>query len=137
MTDLRQNRQRRRFGVGRIILVALGGLAVFGVALFLILRTALGPMVEAGDAFMGGLGDGNDAEVYAQAAPELKQALGSAARLSATVGAYRPVRWSWSTRSIRNAVGELRGNVTYRGGNSGTSQLRLTRVDGQWRVTAF
>lgn len=137
MTDLYPAPPRRRFGAGKIILVVIAGLAIFGAALFFILRTALGPVVDAGDAFMGALRDRNDGQAYATAAPDLRRRLGGADQLTATIGVYRPSQWSWSTRSVRNGVGDLSGSVTWQGGNRGTAELRLNKVDGVWRVTAF
>lgn len=137
MTDFHSSPRRRRFGPGKIILVVLAGLSVLGISLFFILKGALGPLVEAGDGFMGALRDGNYQQAYVQAAPELRQALGGAEGLSATATNYRPSSWSWSQRSIRNGTGYLSGSVTYRAGNNGTVELRLTKVNDAWRVTAF
>jgi len=137
MTDLRSTAPRRRFGPRRIILVVLAGLAVFGVALFFILKGALGPVIDAGDAFMAALRDRNDTQAYASAAPALQRELGSVGGLTVTMDNDRPSQWSWSTRSVRNGLGELSGNVTYQGGNRGTAELRLSKIDGAWRVTAF
>ena len=137
MTDFDPGARRSGFGPGRIILIVLAGLAVFGLALFFILRTALGPVTETGDAFMGALRDRNDAQAYAAAAPDLQRSLGNADRLRAVVGLYRPARWSWSSRSVRNGFGRLSGSVTYQAGNDGTAELRLVQVDGAWRVAAF
>jgi hypothetical protein len=137
MTDLDPTASRRRFGSRKIILVVLAGLAIFGVALFFILKSALGPVIDAGDAFMAALRDRNDTQAYAAAAPDLQQRLGSVGGLTVTVDNYRPSQWSWSTRSVRNGTGDLSGNVTYQGGNRGTAELRLSKIDGGWRVTAF
>jgi hypothetical protein len=138
MTNLNPGlRPRRRFNPWLLVPIILAAFAVFGVALFLILRSALGPVVTAGDAFMGALRDGNYAQAYAEAAPDLQQALGGAERLSGTAPTYRPSSWSWSQRSVRNGTGYLSGTVTYRAGNGGTAELRLAKVDGQWRVSAF
>lgn len=137
MTDLDPTASQRRFGPRKIILVVLAGLAVLGVALFFILKSALGPVLDAGDAFMGALRDRNDSQAYAAAAPDLQQRLGSVGGLTVTVDAYRPSQWSWSTRSVRNGIGDLSGSVTYQGGNRGSAELRLGKVDGTWRVTAF
>lgn len=137
MTDLQSTAPRRRFGPRQIIFIVLAGLAILGVALFFILKSALGPVIDAGDAFMGALRDRNDTQAYTAAAPELQQRLGSVVGLTVTMDAYRPREWSWSTRSVRNGIGELSGNVTYQGGNQGTAELRLNKVDGSWRVTAF
>ena len=137
MTDLQPDAPRRRFGARNIILIVLAGLAIFGVALFFILKSALGPVIDAGDAFMGALRDRNDSQAYAAAAPELQQRLGSVGGLTVTVDAYRPSQWSWSARSVRNGIGELSGSATWQGGSRGTAELRLSRIDGTWRITAF
>lgn len=126
----------RRFGPGKIIAIVLAALAIFGVTLFFILKTALGPLVDAGDSFMGALRDGDYEQARTLAAPELQRMLGIQ-ELTATGTAYRPSTWSWSQRSDRNGTGYLSGSVTYRAGNEGTAELRLTKVDGAWRVTAF
>ena len=136
MTDLGPM-GRRRFGPRKVIAAILVGLAIFGVGLFFILRSALGPLVESGDAFMGALRDGDYQLAYAQTAPELQRTLGSTEGLSVTVTDYRPSSWSWSQRSVRNGTGYLSGSVTYRAGNHGTAELRLMKVDGAWRVAAF
>lgn len=137
MTDFHPTAARRRFGSRRIILIVLAGLAVLGVALFFILKGALGPVIDAGDAFMGALRDNNDSQAYASAAPDLQQRLGSVGGLTVTIDTYRPSQWSWSTRSVRNDIGDLSGSVTYQGGNRGTAELRLSKIDGTWRVTGF
>ena len=137
MTDLHSIAPRRRFGARRIIFIVLAGLAIFGVALFFILKSALGPVIDAGDAFMGALRDHNDSQAYSIVAPELQRRLGSVGGLTVTVDAYRPSQWSWSTRAVRNGIGDLSGSVTYQGGNSGTAELSLSKIDGSWRVTAF
>lgn len=137
MTDLSSTTPRRRFGLKKILLLVVGGLVIFGVGLFLILRSALGPVTEAGDGFMSALRDRNEAQAYTLAAPALQQELGSAERMAATVGAYRPSEWSWSSRSVRNNDGRLSGSVTYQGGRTGTAELALVHADGQWRVTGF
>src|SRR5689334_14305281 len=112
MTDLHPT-ARRRFGPGKVIALVLGGLAILGVTLFFILRSALGPLVESGDAFMGALRDGDYVQAYSQTAPELQRSLGSAEGLSVTVTDYRPASWSWSQRSVRNGTGYLSGSVHY------------------------
>ncbi|HYD13428.1 MAG TPA: DUF4864 domain-containing protein [Allosphingosinicella sp.] len=137
MTDLSSTRPRRRFGLRKILLLVLGGLVIFGVGLFLILRAALGPVSEAADAFMSALRDGNEAQAFALAAPSLQQELGSAERMAASVGAYRPSSWSWSSRSVRNSDGRLSGSVTFQGGRTGTAEMSLVHDGEGWRVTGI
>jgi hypothetical protein len=136
MTDM-DMRPRRRIGVGKIVLIVLVAVALFGGGLYFILSRALSPLVDSGDAFMTALRSNGDTRAYALSTPALRRALGSAEGMAARIGAYRPAEWSWSTRSIRNGVGRLRGSVSYRGGNQGSVRLQLDQVDGQWRVSSF
>lgn len=128
---------RRRFRLRHILFIVLGGVAVLGVSLYFILSAALGPLVEGGDAFMGGLRDGQYERAFAATTPEVQRQVGDAAGLERAVGAYRPQEWSWSQRSVRNSAGRLEGSVTYVGGRTGTARLNLLYVDGQWRVEGF
>lgn len=120
-----------------IILIVLGGVAALGLALYLILSWALGPMIEAGDEFMTALKGGEFQRAHGLATPALQREVGDAQRWGASIGAYQPAEWSWSQRSVRNGVGRLEGSVTYRGGNAGQARLQLHQVDGQWRIAAY
>lgn len=135
--DLGAPPRRGFFRARNIVLIVLAGLALFGGGLYLILSTALGPLVQSGDDFMGGLANGQYERAYALTTPALRQQVGDAAGLERAVGAYRPREWSWSQRSIRNGLGRLEGSVSYNGGRTGTARLNLLQVDGQWRVEGF
>ena len=140
MTDMNRNAgapPRRRLRAWHIVLIVVGGVGILGGGLYLILSTALGPMVQSGDDFMGGLRDRQFDRAYALTTPTLQREIGSAASMGQSIGAYQPAGWSWSQRSIRNGVGRLEGSVTYGGGRSGQVRLQLQEVDGQWRVEAY
>lgn len=128
---------RRRFRLRNILLIVLGGVVALGVGLYFILSVTLGPLVEGGDAFMGGLRDGRYERALAATTPALQGQVGDAAGLEQAVGAYRPTEWSWSQRSVRNSAGGLEGSVTYVGGRTGHARLNLLKIDGQWRVEGF
>ncbi len=128
---------RQRLRPWHIVLIVLGGLALFGGGLYVILSWALGPMVQSGDDFMGALRDRQFDRAYALTTPALQREVGDAARMGASIGAYQPTEWSWSQRSVRNSVGRLEGAVTYSAGRSGSVRLQLQQVDGQWRVEAY
>ena len=119
-----------------IVLIVLGGIALFGLGLWWILSWALGPLVASGDDFMRALQARDYARAYTLATPALQRELGDAQRMS-TSGLPPFSQWSWSQRSIRNDVGRLGGSVTYEGGRNGAVALQLSQVDGQWRVTGF
>ena len=140
MTDMHPGLRappRRRLRAWHIVLIVLAGFAIFGGGLYLILSTALGPLVQSGDDFMAGLRDGRFDRAYALTTPALQRELGDAAAMERSIGVYRPTEWSWSQRSIRNGAGRLEGAVTYGGGRSGRVRLQLRQVDGQWRVEAY
>jgi hypothetical protein len=128
---------RQRLRPWHIILIVLGGLALLGGGLYVILSWALGPMVQSGNDFMGALRDRQFDRAYALSSPALQREVGDAARMGAAIGIYQPAEWTWSTRSVRNGVGRLEGAVTYNGGRSGSARLQLEQVDGQWRVVAY
>ena len=138
MTDIGSPpRLSQRIRPWHIILIVIGGFAAFGLLLYFILSTALGPLVESGDRFMTALRDGNFQQAHTLATPALQREVGDPQRWGATIGRYQPGEWSWSQRSIRNGIGQLEGSVTYRGGNDGRVRLELHQVDGQWRVAGY
>ena len=119
------------FGIGCL------GLIAFIAILFFVVFSVTGPVVGGADAFMGALKDGSYEQAYQRAAPSLQQELGSAKAFGDGIGAYRPREWSWSQRSIRNSVGNVSGGVTWQNGNTGTAEIQLHQVNGEWRVVAF
>jgi len=140
MADMNRNLgapPRQRLRPWHIILIVVAGIAIFGGGLYLFLSSVLGPMVQSGDDFMGGLRDRQFERAHALMTPALQREVGDAASMGRSIGIYQPATWSWSTRSIRNGVGRLEGAVTYGGGRSGRVRLRLQQVDGQWRVEAY
>jgi hypothetical protein len=140
MTDMNRHLgapPQQRLRPWHIILIVLGGLAIFGGGLYAILSVALGPMAQSGDDFMGGLRDRQFDRAYALTTPALQREIGDAASMGRSIGGYQPADWSWSQRSVRNGVGRLEGAVTYGGGRSGHVRLQLQQVDGQWRVEGY
>ena len=119
--------------------LAIGGvvLVAFVAIVFALVFSLTQPVVDGADAFMGALKDGRYEQAYARSAPSLQQELGGAQGLAARVGAYRPQQWSWSQRHLRNSIGNVSGSATWQGGNSGTAELELHQVNGEWRVVAF
>jgi hypothetical protein len=128
---------RPRWGVGKILGIGCLGLIAMGAGIFFLVMRLTQPVVDVADAFMGALRDGDNNRAFQIAAPPLQRELGSAEQLGASIGAYRPQDWSWSSRSIRNDRGNVSGSVTYQGGRTGTAQIRMSQVDGEWRVTAY
>jgi hypothetical protein len=128
---------RQRLRPWHIVLIVLGGIALFGIGLWQFLAWALGPMIASGDDFMAAVRDGDFARAYALSTPELQREVGDAGRMRASAESLMLTEWSWSQRSIRNETGRLIGTASYQGGRSGAVSLQLHQVDGQWRVAAF
>ncbi len=128
---------RQRLRPWHIVLIVLGGVALFGGGLWWILAWALGPLVASGDDFMTAVRARDFDRAYALSTPALQRELGDAGRMRASASPAPFSEWSWSQRSIRNDIGRLSGSVTYEGGRSGGVALQLHQVDGQWRVAAF
>ena len=128
---------KQRLRPWHIVLIVLGGLALFGGGLWLILSWALGPLVASGDDFMAAVRARDFDRAYQLSTPALRRELGSVARMRASAESLQPTEWSWSQRSIRNDIGRLSGTVTHQGGRSGGVALTLHQIDGQWRVAGY
>jgi hypothetical protein len=117
--------------IGGVVLVAFVGI------LFTVVFSLTRPVVDGADGFMGALKGGQYEQAYARAAPSLQQELGNAQGLEARIGAYRPQQWSWSQRQLRNGIGQVSGQADWQGGNQGTAEIVLHKVNDEWRVVAF
>jgi hypothetical protein len=131
-------RTRRRWLIWAIALGALAAVIIIGISGIVLLVNALTqPVVDAGDNFMTALKTGNYAQAYDLSSPALQKELGSVARLATLADNYRPARWNWTSRSIRNGVGALYGSMTYADGKPGSVHLQLTQVGNDWKIVAF
>ena len=127
---------RQRLRPWHIVLIVVGGMALFGVGLWQLLAWALGPLIASGDDFMAAI-RGNDFDrAYALSTPALQRELGDAGRMRASASPAPFTEWSWSQRSIRKRCRQAQRQCLYRGRSGGVA-LQLDQVDGQWRVTAF
>jgi len=117
--------------IGGVVLVAFVGI------LFTVVFSLTRPVVDGADGFMGALKGGQYEQAYARAAPSLQRELGNAQGLEARIGAYRPREWSWSQRNLRNGIGQVSGRADWQGGNQGTAEIELHKVNDEWRVVAF
>jgi hypothetical protein len=137
MDTIDNGRPRRRWKPWHFIAIGVAILVVFVASVFILVLSLTGPVVAGADAFMGALKDGRYEQAYARAAPSLQQELGDAESLGARIGPYRPQAWSWSQRQMRNGIGQVSGTATWQGGNTGTAELELHQVNGEWRVVGY
>jgi len=136
-TGLDAKPTRRRVRPVHIVLIVIAALVIFGVGLYLILSSALGPIVDKGDAFMRALKSGDDQAAYAIATPNLQRELEDENALTGMFAKRRPTGWSWSQRLNRNGVGSLIGTAEYQGQETGSVELELRSIDGDWRIDRF
>jgi hypothetical protein len=137
MDAIDDGRLRRRWKPWHFIAIGGGVLVAFVAILITLVFSLTRPVVDGADAFMGALKDGQYEQAYARAAPSLQREVGNAEGLAARIGPYRPQDWGWSQRQLRNGIGEVSGRATWQGGNTGTAQLELHRVNDEWRVVGF
>jgi hypothetical protein len=128
---------RQKLRPWHIILIVLGGTALFGIGLWQVLVWALGPMIATGDDFMRAMGARDFERAYALAEPALQRELGHPIRMGILASPEPFSEWSWSQRSVRNGAGLLAGTVLYPEGRSGSVTMHLSQIDGQWRVESF
>lgn len=138
LTSLPLAHSRRRWllwtlGLGLLVVV----IAAFVTILIIVISAFTQPVVTAGDAFMSALKTGNYTQAYALCTPELQKELDSVSGMATLVEPNKPAQWSWSSRSIRNGVGQLDGSLTYADGKTGTVHLVLNQVGGDWKIASF
>ena len=126
---------RRR--VWLFILIGVVAIAVLTAAILFLVTSLTRPVVDAGDAFMTALKDGDFGRASGLTTPALQRETGGAEGFARGIGVYRPASWSWSQRSIRNGVGRVSGSVTYQNGANGSVRLTMSQIDDRWRVEGY
>jgi hypothetical protein len=137
MDAMDANKPRRRWRVWHFILIGLLGVALLAAGIFFLVASLTRPVVDAADAFMTALKDGDFGRASSQSTPALQREVGGAEGYGRGIGAYRPATWSWSQRSIRNGIGRVSGSVTYQDGRSGSVALTMRQADDSWRVEGY
>ncbi len=109
-----------------LVLVACGPLA------------ELGPLGDAGDAFMTALKNGDWAGSYAMLSAGTQRDLATAEEWAAGwAQAERPVSWAFNSRSIENDTGRLEGTVDWDTGQKSECILLLVREGGSWKIDGY
>ncbi len=122
-------------GIIVIVLLVLCGVGFF--ALFAVINTATQPVVDAGDAYMTALRDGNYTQAFNLSAPALQQQVTDAAGLQTALSSKQPTSWSWNSKSVNNDQGALSGTTSYKDGTTGTVDVALSKIGNDWKVTGI
>jgi hypothetical protein len=112
-----------------VLICGIGGALLVGGVL-----NATQPVVDAGNAFMTALRDGDYNKAYDLSAPVLQQDAGNVEGLQAALGTKPVASWSFNSRNISNNQGSLEGTTTYTDGSTGTVTMALTQVGKDWKV---
>jgi hypothetical protein len=119
------------------MLIGVLGVALLAAGIFFLVVSLTRPAVDAADAFMTALRDGDFGRASRQSTPALQRETGGGEGLARGIGVYRPASWSWSQRSIRNGIGRVSGSVTYQNGANGSVRLTMSQIDDNWRVEGY
>ena len=131
---------RRRSPLRIILIIVVAFLLLCGIGVALLVGgifAATQPVVNAGDAYMSALRDGDYNKAFNLSTPALQQELGSADNLKAAVGSKQPTSWNFTSRSIDNGQGSLSGTTTFTDGTNGTIDLGLSQVGNDWKVSGI
>ncbi len=123
-----------------IVGIVVAAILVCVLAVFLLVGvvfTATQPVVDAGDAFMRALRDGDYNAAFDLSAPSLQAEAGNPAGIETALSFKQPASWSFTSRNINNNDGSLSGTTTYKDGSTGTVEMALTKVGNDWKVTGI
>ena len=123
--------------IGIILLALLLLCGLGGFFLFNTVMNATQPVVNAGEAYLTALRDGDYTRAYDLSAPALQQEAGDVEGLQAALGERQLASWSFTSRSINNNQGNLSGTTTYTDGETGTVDMALMQVGNDWKVTGI
>ena len=136
--------ERKRSPILTILLVVLGVLIICGFGSALAFGALFGgvfavtqPVVDAGDAYMRALRDGDYDTAFELSAPSLQQEAGNAAGIAAALSSKQPSTWSFNSRNINNNDGNVSGTTTYKDGTTGTVEISLTKIGNDWKVVGI
>jgi hypothetical protein len=123
--------------IGGIMLALLLLCGVGGFLLFNTVMNATQPVVNAGEAYMAALRDGDFTRAFEMSDTALQQEVGDAEGLQAALGDKQLASWSFTSRAINNAQGTLSGTTAYTNGETGTVDMTLTQVGNNWKVAGI
>ncbi len=126
-----------------LILGIAGGAVVLCVAFFLILFLVVlrvtAPAADVGEAFMVALRDGNYRAAYDMCTTDLQAEIGDADDLRALIedSDAAPVKWTFTSRNIRNDQAQLLGTGSFGGGQEADIEIVLNKEGNAWLVSGF
>ena len=122
-------------GCGLAVVAAI----VLGAGIFFFVMRLTGPVADTGDRFMTALQNQRYADALALCTPSLQTDVEGKGGLATMAERYkiRPSAWSYSSRSVKNNLGELSGTATYADGTAHARRLTFAKSGGDWKVNGF
>ena len=130
---------------GRRILLLVVGLGVLGcvccAAFFAIggygLFQAGKPVIDAGNAYLQAIKDGDYAGAAAMETDTFRNSDGSAEDLSVIFGENKPDSWNINSFNIQNSNGTASGTMTDQAGQTRNIEIYMVKEGDDWKITGF
>lgn len=107
------------------------------MALFLTACSAiaeLGPMTDAGDAFMKAMKSGDNTASFAMLGAPLQKEIGGMEAWAKFTEPRVPKEWSFSNKSITNSEGKIEGSADFMNGQHLDLILTMAKEGAAWKV---
>jgi hypothetical protein len=138
MIEEKPKRNSSRSGLMRLLIIIGGGLIaciVFVVVLVSFVFAVTQPVVDASNAYLQAIQDGQLEDAYAMFAPSLQDEL-AYDDFVAIFGDSALDSWTVNQRSIENGIGKMSGSLTV-DDESLSYELYSREIDGEWRITGY
>ncbi len=124
----------------KTILLVVGGIIVFGAAIFALAFFMTADIAKTGEIFIRNLSTGHIEEAYNESSTSFKE-VGSVDKFKSFLKEYPILTQknsvSFSSRSFHNDSGRLYGTIKDSKGNTLPIKISLVKEKGVWRVSGF
>ena len=126
-------------GFLRGCLIVLAAVAVLGGGIVFFVLRLTAPVVEAGDRFLTALQQEHYDEAMALCTASAQAEIEGKGGMEAFAERYKvkPAKWSYSSRSINNGMGQLQGSVAHADGSTRGLHLTFSKSGDDWKVNGF
>jgi len=117
-----------------VVLIVLAGLILSACGPL----AELGPLGDAGDAFLSALKNGDAAAAFLMLSSDLQEEVGGRdAWVAAWSQGEMPESWNFTSRRIENNIGYLEGSMRWDNGQETRCNLALRNESGTWLIIGY